>query len=847
MQILPHILTESLQEGRPAAEHRCTCAQVDGAKMLLFVLLTLSVPAISLSSEPDVKEICSVCSCTPVEHILYISCEGISMYRPNQLRPPAANFYHLNLQNNLLISLAPYSFANFTNAISLQLGNNKLQEIEAGAFRGLSGLKQLHLNNNELQVLRADIFQGLENLEYLQTDYNLIKSIERGAFNKMHKLKVLILNDNLISWLPDNIFRFASLTHLDLRGNRLQNIPYIGVLEHVGRIVEFQLADNPWNCSCDLLPLTSWLDNMPYHLYIGEAMCEVPANLYGKLLKELTKRDLCPEDGGGSLEPTVPPPLQLVPRGTRRSTLPTDSSRRSQSGIASGKFLSSSRNYSQIAPFQTKVPPQVLCPARCVCQSQALDLGMSVSCQERGIENVSTLMPRPPSARKLFLNGNYIRDIEPSDFADYEGLDLLHLGNNQITVLQKGVFSNLTNLRRLYLNGNQLGKVCKEIFIGLQNLQYLFLEYNMIKEVLPGTFDSMSNLQLLDLNNNLLKSLPAYAFAGVPLARLNLRNNHFMYLPVSGVLDQLRSLTQIDLEGNPWDCTCDLVALKLWVEKLHHGTLVREVKCETPVKFAGVNLTTLKSEVLCPRLLNKPAVVSPNPESPAASKSTPLNLAKSSPGGPVPLSILILSILVVLILTVFVAFCLLVFVLQRHKKTNPKQEGGNPECGLMQPHFSKSEPALSSVPQTIEEMTKNYAGTGRSCEHGLSFGESQGQTIFLRNISEKEKEAVRSDKKRLSTIEELDELLPARDSHLFYRDVMESKPEMNSLGVGGFELKYPEKQQDAKKLKKSLLGSTHPKMVVELSKGEYFELKAKLQGSPDYLQVLEEQTALSQI
>ncbi|XP_067852811.1 SLIT and NTRK-like protein 4 [Heptranchias perlo] len=836
--------------------------------MLLLVLLALSVPTTSPHSDPDFKDICSVCSCTTVEHILYISCEKNTMYRPNQLKPPASSLYHLNLQNNLLLTLHPYSFSNFTNAISLQLGNNKLQEIEAGAFRGLSSLKQLHLNNNELQILRADIFQGLENLEYLQTDYNLIKSIERGAFNKMHRLKVLILNDNLIPSLPDNIFRFASLTHLDLRGNRLQNIPYIGVLEHIGRIVEFQLEDNPWNCSCDLLSLTAWLENMPYHLYIGEAMCETPTNLYGKLLKETTKKDLCPEDGGSNFDTSLSPSLQVSPRVTRRPTAvprsptksprATNASRRSQSGIVSGKFLSSSRNYSQIASFETWVPPQIQCPARCVCQSDLSDLGLSVNCQGRGIENVSVLVPKPPSARKLLLNDNFIRDIEVSDFGGFEGLDLLHLGNNKITAIQKGALSNLTNLRRLYLNGNQIENISQDMFIGLHDLQYLFLEYNLIKEVMAGSFDSLSNLQLLYLNNNLLKGLPAYAFAGVPLARLNLRNNHFMYLPVSGVLDQLRSLTQIDLEGNPWDCTCDLVALKLWVEKLNPGTLVREVKCESPVKFASVDLRTLKSEVLCPRLLNQPAPISPSPKSTTTSKATPLNLTKNSPGGPVPLSILILSILVVLILTVFVAFCLLVFVLQRHKKSNPKHEGvGNPECNSMQLHLKKTEHTSNKdegglsgekfIPQTIEQMSKNYAGCPRNSEQGITFADPQGQTIFLRNITEKEKDALRSDtKKRLSTIDELDELLPPRDPHLFYRNIIEGKQEINSIGISGFELQYPEKQQE-KKLKKSLLGGNHAKFVVEQRKGEYFELKAKLQGSPDYLQVLEEQTALNQM
>ncbi|XP_078066531.1 SLIT and NTRK-like protein 4 [Mustelus asterias] len=839
--------------------------------MLLLILLAVSVPTTSPSSESDAKEICSVCSCTTVEHILYISCEKGSMYRPNQLKPPLASFYHLNLQNNLLVSLPPFSFSNFSNAISLQLGNNKLQEIQAGAFRGLGSLKQLHLNNNELQMLRAEMFQGLENLEYLQTDYNLIKLIERGTFNKMHRLKVLILNDNLISHLPDNIFRFASLTHLDLRGNRLQNIPYIGVLEHIGRIVQFQLEDNPWNCSCDLLSLTTWLENMPYHLQIGDAKCEMPTHLYGKSLKETSKMELCPEEGDTHFDSSLSPPLQVIPRVTRRpvtaprsptnSPRDTNSPNRSQSGIVSGKFLSSSRNYSQIVSFQTRVPPHLPCPARCICQSESSELGLSVYCQERGIESVSLLLPKPPSASKLLLNGNSIRDIGISDLGGYEGLDLLNLGNNKITAIQKGVLSNLTNLRRLFLNGNQIERLCQDMFLGLQNLQYLYLQYNLIKEVLAGTFDSMSNLQLLYLNNNLLKGLPAYAFAGVPLARLNLKNNHFMYLPVSGVLDQLRSLTQIDLEGNPWDCTCDLVALKLWVEKLSQATQVREVRCETPVKFASVDLRTLKSEVLCPRLLTKPPPASPSPKPTSTSEATPLNLSKGSPGGPVPLSILILSILVVLILTVFVAFCLLVFVLQRHKKSNAKHEGvGGQECNSMQLHLKKSEhPAgkedslgLSAgdkfIPQSIEQMSKSYSGSPRNSEQGIPFADPQGQTIFLRNVSEKEKDSLRPDtKKRLSTIDELDELLPTRDPHLFYRNIMESKQEINSIGISGFELQYPERQPEGKKLKKSLLGGNHSKMLAEQRKGDYFELKAKLQGSPDYLQVLEEQTALSQL
>ncbi|KAL8180828.1 UNVERIFIED_CONTAM: SLIT and NTRK-like protein 4 [Gekko kuhli] len=840
----------------------------DHKKMLLWFFLVLSSPASCTDPETDSSvEICNVCSCVSVENVLYVNCEKVAVYRPNQLKPPWSNFYHLNFQNNLLIILYPNTFLNFTHAVSLQLGNNKLQNIEGGAFLGLSALKQLHLNNNELKVLRADTFLGIENLEYLQADYNLIKYIERGSFNKLHKLKVLILNDNLISFLPDNIFRFASLTHLDIRGNRIQKLPYIGVLEHIGRIVELQLEDNPWNCTCDLLPLKAWLENMPYNIYIGEAICETPSDLYGRLLKETNKQELCSMGTGSDFDVRILPPSQLEPGYStpnghttqtsmhRLVTKPPKTTNPSKiSGIVAGKSLSN-RTLSQIVYFQTRAP-LTPCPHPCVCKTHPSDLGLSVSCQERNIQSLAELVPKPLNAKKLHVNGNYIKDVDISDFAEFDGLDLLHLGSNRIVTIKGEVFRNLTNLRRLYLNGNQIERLSPEMFAGLHNLQYLYLEYNVIREILGNTFDLMPNLQLLYLNNNLLRSLPAYIFAGAPLARLNLRNNHFMYLPVSGVLDQLKSLTQIDLEGNPWDCTCDLVALKLWLEKLNEGIVVKELKCETPVQFANIELKSLKNEILCPKLLNKPSAVFTSP-APAVTFTTPLGPIRSPPGGPVPLSILILSILVVLILTVFVAFCLLVFVLRRNKKPSVKHEGlGSQECSSMQlqlrkhDHMANKKDTLGAeafIPQTIEQMSKSHSCGLKETETGFTFAEPPGQKVILRNNTDKDKDLLHMDsRKRLSTIDELDELFPGRDSNVFIQNFLESKKEYNSIGVSGFEIRYPEKQQD-RKSKKSLIGGNHSKIVVEQRKSEYFELKAKLQGSPDYLQVLEEQTALNKM
>ncbi len=120
------------------------------------------------------------------------------------------------------------------------------------------------------------------------------------------------------------------------------------------------------------------------------------------------------------------------------------------------------------------------------------------------------------------------------------------------------------------------------MFHGLHSLEYLYFEYNEIREIQPAAFSLMPSLQLVFLNNNLLRTLPVGAFAGTSLTRLNLRNNYFHCLPVSGVLEHLHAVVQIDLNQNPWDCSCDIIPLKEWLDTLSLVVIVGEVVCKTP-------------------------------------------------------------------------------------------------------------------------------------------------------------------------------------------------------------------------------------------------------------------------
>ncbi|KGL75598.1 SLIT and NTRK-like 5, partial [Tinamus guttatus] len=672
-------------------------------------------------------EICdNACPCEEKDSILTVSCENRGIISLFEISPPRFPVYHLLLSGNLLNRLYPNQFVNYTGASILHLGSNDIQDIETGAFHGLRGLRRLHLNNNKLELLRDDTFLGLESLEYLQVDYNYISVIEPNAFSKLHLLQVLILNDNLLSSLPNNLFRFVPLTHLDLRGNRLKLLPYVGLLQHMDKVVELQLEENPWNCSCELIALKDWLDSISYSALVGDVVCETPFRLHGRDLDEVSKQELCPRRLISDYEMRPQTPLSTTgyfhttpasvnsvatsssavyksplkpPKGTRQ---PNKTRVRPTSRLPS-KDLGYS-NYGPSIAYQTKSPVPLECPTACTCNLQISDLGLNVNCQERKIESLSELQPKPYNPKKMYLTENYIALVRRADFLEATGLDLLHLGNNRISVIQDRAFGDLTNLRRLYLNGNRIEKLSPELFYGLQSLQYLFLQYNVIREIEAGTFEPVPNLQLLFLNNNLLRSLPGNIFSGLSLYRLSLRSNHFSYLPVSGVLDQLKSLLQIDLHENPWDCTCDVVGMKLWLEQLNTGVLVDQVICESPKKFAQSDMRAVRAELLCPDysdiVVSTPTPSSgPRPPRTTPSSSTvrlngtapaaPAGSPGGSPSSSVLLSLLILSLLLVFIMSVFVAAGLFVLVMKRRKKgQGDPASTNNSDVSSFNMHFS---------------------------------------------------------------------------------------------------------------------------------------------------------------
>ncbi|CAL8406869.1 unnamed protein product [Arctogadus glacialis] len=332
---------------------------------------------------------------------------------------------------------------------------------------------------------------------------------------------------------------------------------------------------------------------------------------------------------------------------------------------------------------QQLLPNSTLCPQPCNCKLIGSRKGLGVNCEGKKIESLSHLKPKPLSAHELNMRDNNIHAVKKNQLLGYVSLNLLDLGGNNIKSIDNGTFQNLTELRWLYMDKNYLDTLVAEMFAGLQNLEYLSVEYNDIQLIAAGAFSPMPSLRVLFLNNNLLKALPVDAFLGISLSKISLHNNYFTHLPVAGVLDQLNSIIQIDLHGNPWDCSCTIVPFKQWSERLGADVIVSDLKCESPEEFWKRDFRHVRSDLMCPKLYDAKAAAAAAgaTSSPPSSRNSTFTADSGTRStsylepSRVSISVLVPGLLLVFVTSAFTVVGMLVFILRNRKRS--KRRDGN--------------------------------------------------------------------------------------------------------------------------------------------------------------------------
>ncbi|NWH81599.1 LRR70 protein, partial [Piaya cayana] len=216
----------------------------------------------------------------------------------------------------------------------------------------------------------------------------------------------------------------------------------------------------------------------------------------------------------------------------------------------------------------------------------------------------------------LNLANNKISRISDSAFCHLENLAYLYLEGNNLTLVPSNAIGKLRNLERLSLSHNPIGSIhpfafkglnklgylslrsvklkCIAVngFFGLNNLSQLILSNNDLENLNSSTFTFLNNLTYLQLDRNKITSIGDGTFEkmGQSLKILSLAFNNIAELRPE-VLKPLVSLTHIQVNYNPWNCSCKMLGLLNW---LVLSPISVKIHCHNPPSVHGRPLHYIK-------------------------------------------------------------------------------------------------------------------------------------------------------------------------------------------------------------------------------------------------------------
>ncbi|NXW20712.1 LRC26 protein, partial [Circaetus pectoralis] len=138
----------------------------------------------------------------------------------------------------------------------------------------------LWLGYNFISVLGPRSFPPLPGLLLLSLPHNRLKLIHSQALVGLGALQELDLSNNYLTVLnPETFLPLTSLATLNLGSNRLGELDP-GVLHALPQLQALLLQDNPWVCSCGILPLWRWLSHNREKVQEKSLLlCRVPEQL----------------------------------------------------------------------------------------------------------------------------------------------------------------------------------------------------------------------------------------------------------------------------------------------------------------------------------------------------------------------------------------------------------------------------------------------------------------------------------------------------------------------------------------------------------------------------------------
>ncbi|XP_032040361.1 nephrocan-like [Aythya fuligula] len=409
----------------------------------------------------------------------------------------------------------------------LYISHSKIKRLQITDFRRMSALEELVLSCSGTESIENNTFKALNTLKSLELYKNQLKQIPTCLPSG---LEILKLADNSITTLHASDFEgLMKLRVLDIRNNLIATLP--------------------WSVFSSLCNLQSLILD-------GNNMESVSAPLQLPRLQYLSMAD------------------------NKLNSFPTSFF----ASFQNLQFLSLSGN------LLTKVP---------------LDLPKSLLSLKLEKNRLKTVrlrdMKHLENLTEFFLSENQLTSVDGAQLLP--NLTTLELSKNQLQAMPPRLPGRL---QKLDCSNNLIQRVTAQDFQGLQDLKHLFLDNNAVSTFEAGALQQCAQLSNLALEQNLLISIPLRlpdTLARLDLKGndiedvgeqelkdlkqlqvLNLRNNKISALDRK-VLEYLPRLRHLYLDGNPWNCTCDLLRTRRVL--MAKGTDVRGGQCAAPAESRG--------------------------------------------------------------------------------------------------------------------------------------------------------------------------------------------------------------------------------------------------------------------